>query len=261
MAHPASLLSNYSRYFPLKQKVVLINISQEREWDQYDSLSGSIVAYHGDTIDLQVPYSTGQIRDAGRNLNTTYKVITESFGVGMQIAADLVKITSDNLLSLRLSSVLEVFKRCENPRIDSTIKLFHLREENTLATCKVKFRQLVERERKGLPLDLSLKENQVNMSTGGIRLVAESNEKSSPLALCVIDLEDGQPPVCAIAETAWNRRIGASTVIGHRFITILKSDQRRIGRYVAALQKSIGLNPVVARNNWVLLDRMTFDNG
>jgi len=253
---------NYSRFFPLKQKVYLINMSRERDKDQYNSLSGTIIAYSGDTIDLQVPYSTGQIISSDRIRNTTFKIVTESIGVVMQIAADLVNISAVNILCLRLNSVLEVVKRCEMPRIDSTIKVFHHREDSPLSECKTKFIQIVEREKYGLPLHITLQESQVNVSVSGFRLAAEPTEKSSsPLAMCVLDLEDGQPPVCAIAETAWHRRVGASTVIGHRFITILKSDQKRIGRYVSSLQKSMGIKVTAPRNNWMLLDRMTFDNG
>jgi len=259
---PVNLLNeNYSRFFPLHQKVYLINMSQERDVDQYDSLSGIIVECSGDVLVLRVPYSTGQIIAADGGRNTTFKVITESFGVGLQISADLVRITSDNLLRLRLNSVLEVVKRFEMPRVDSTIKVFHHREDSPLSACKSKFRQIVEREKKGLPLHFTLLENPVNVSVSGIRLVTDQFDKSSPLALCVLDLEDGQPPVCAIAETAWHRRIGTNSVIGHRFITILKSDQNRIGRYVSSLQKSMGIKVSAPRINWMLLDRMTFDNG
>lgn len=261
MTSANNLYANYSRYFPTKQKVYLINISPDRDGKQYESLSGSVVAFNGDTLDLQVPYATGQIIAADKIRNTTFKVITESFGLGLQIAADLVNLTDDNLLRLRLSSILEVFKRYEMPRVDSTLKVFHLREDSTLSTCKSKFLQCMEREKNGLPFDFSLKEIPVNMSASGIRLVTESTEKSSPLALCVLDLEDGKPPICAIAETAWYRRLGNSTISGHRFITILKSDQNRIGRYVAAMQKSMGIKSVTPRHNWMLLDRMTFDIG
>ena len=252
---------NYSRYFPLKQKVYMINMSRERDTNQYDSISGIIAAYSGDVLDVQVQYSTGQIIAADRVLNATFKVITEAFGVGMQIVADLVKLPTDNLLRLRLSSILEVVKRCEMPRIDSTIKVFLNREDSPLSTCKSKFLQIVEREKKGLPLNFQLQENSVNVSVSGFRLAAEPSDKSSPLAMCILDLEDGQPPVCAIAETAWHRRIGANTFIGHRFITILKSDQNRIGRYVSSLQRSMGIKVSAPKNNWFLLDRMTFDNG
>jgi len=255
------LYANYSRYFPEKKKVYLINMSQERDKDQYDSLSGIIVASSGEALDLKVPYSTGQIIAADRLRNMRFKVITESFGLGLQIAADLVKFTADNILRLRPSSVLEAFKHCEMPRIDSTIKVFHNREDSTLSLCKSKFSQLMERKKNGLPLHFEFQENTVNVSASGIRLVSESAEKISPLVLCVLDLEDGQSPICAIAETAWNRRNGTSTISGHRFITILKSDQNRIGRYVVTQQKLMGAKAPVLRNNWVLLDRMTFDSG
>jgi len=252
--------SNYSRFFPANQKVHLINMSQERARDQFDSLSGSIVAFSGDTIDVQVPYSTGQIIAADKIRNTTYKIITDSFGIGLQVAADLVSISADNHLRLRLISALEAFKRTAMPRIDSTIKVFHLREENTLSSCKSKFIQLVERQKKGFPFDFTLQEKTVNVSASGIRLVTESVEKSALLALCVLDLADGQSPVCAVAETTWQRRNGSNLFSGHRFITIFKSDQQRINRYVATLHRSLGIKFVAPRNNWALLDRMTLQN-
>jgi len=255
-----TLYTNYSRFFPANQKVQLINMSQERSRDQFDSLSGNIVSFSGDTIDVQVPYSTGQIIAADKIRNTTYKIITDSFGIGLQIAADLVSISPDNHLRLRLISALEGFKRTSMPRIDSTINVYHLREESTLSSCKSKFIQLVEHQKKGLPFDFALQEKPVNVSASGIRFVTESADKSAPLALCVLDLADGQSPVCAVAETTWQRRNGSTLFSGHRFITILKSDQQRISRYVAVLQRSMGIKFVAPRNNWALLDRMTLQN-
>jgi hypothetical protein len=233
-------------------------MSQEQNRDQFDSLSGTIVDYNDDIINLHVPYSTGQLISADLMRIMSFKIIGELCGVGLQITADLIKITNDSILCLRLNSALEAFKRFEMPRIDSTFNVFHHREDTTLSTCKSKFHELVEREKKGLPLNIMFRENQVNVSASGIRIVTEAVEKSFPLALCALDLGDGKPPVCAITETAWIRRFGPGTVSGHRFLTILKSDQERISRYVISKQRSMGLKPVVPKKNWALLDRMTF---
>jgi len=259
MTQSQVLLSNYGRYFPEKQKVYLVDMSRERDNNKFDSLSGNIISYSGDTLDLLVPYSTGQIIAADRIRNMTYKIVTETFGLGLQVQADLINISPKNVLRLRLSSAPEVFRRFEMPRVDSTIKVFHYREENTLSNCKSKFYQLIERVKKGLPLEFKLKENAVNMSASGIRLVSETAEKYSPLALCVLDIEDGLPPICTIAETAWHRRLSSSTISGHRFITIFKSDQNRIVRFVSAQQKTMGIKLSLPKNNWALLDRMTFE--
>lgn len=52
--------ADYSRYFALKQRAYLINISEERDREHFESLSGVIIDRSGNTIVLQIPYPTEQ---------------------------------------------------------------------------------------------------------------------------------------------------------------------------------------------------------
>jgi hypothetical protein len=66
--------TDYSRYFSLKQKACLINMSEERSREHYESLSGFIVNRYRDIIELQIPYLTGQDCPESTSQKVTYKL-------------------------------------------------------------------------------------------------------------------------------------------------------------------------------------------
>lgn len=260
MRNTNSQHTDYSRYFSLKQKAYLINMSEERNREQYESLSGCIVNRHGDVIELQIPYSTGQESPDVSSRKVTYKLTTESLGVGLQMIAVLDKVTQGNIFHLNLHGNLEIYQRRQTSRVDTTIKLFHLRQNFPLAHYRKEFKRIMDyMKSQGLPPNLKLRETPVNLSVGGIRLAIEAQEQPSPLSMFFLDIDGTLPPVCAVAEAAWERKDDKELLCGHRFIHILKADQERINRHVQAIQKNLGITVVSPKSNWELLDRMTFE--
>jgi len=250
--------AEFNRYFAVKQRAYLINISEERDREQYESLSGFIVSCSGDSIALQIPYATGQeCPDTGAR-RTTYKLSTESKGAGIQIMADLVSVTASNVFHLRLRGNLEMYQRRQIPRVDTTIMMFQICRDTSLAIYRKEFRRIMDgMNTKGIRPNLKLQEAAINLSAGGIRLTIESPEPVTPLSMFFLDLDASQPLVCAIAELLWNRRSKDNTVRGYRFMQILKVDQERISRYVQAIRKERKIVTSASRTYWELLDRMT----
>jgi hypothetical protein len=248
---------DFSRYFSVKQRAYLINISEERDREQFESLGGTIVSCTRDSITLQIPYTIGQAQGniPGR---TTYKLTSESMGHGFQIMADLVEISADNVFLLKLSGALEMYQRRQTPRIDTTIKLFQIRRDTSLAVYRKEFKRIMDgMKAHGARPSVNLQEMAVNLSAGGIRISIEALEPASPLSLFLLDLDASQPLVCAVAETVWVRHEKDQHICGYRFVQISKADQERIGRFVLSLQKNQGLDAPAPRVNWELVDRMT----
>lgn len=258
MKNSSASHTDYSRYFSLKQKAYLINMSEGRDREHYESLSGIIVNRYQNIIELQIPYATGlELPDASKKIE--YKLTTEAFGMGLQMIAELVQVNG-HTYQLQLRDNLEIYQRRQTARIETTIKLFHARQNFPLIFYRKEFKRIMDYMKgQGLPPNLKFQDSVVNLSMGGIRLVVEPQEQPSPLSMFFIDLDGKLPPVLAVAETAWQRQEDKQLLCGHRFIHILKSDQERINRYVTAIQKERGLQVSAPKTNWDLLDRMSTD--
>ena len=249
---------DFSRYFVAKQRVFRITISEERDRDQYESLSGTVVSCSGSSIALQTRYATGQECPETGARQTTYKLTTESMGSGIQVMADLVKVTADNVFHLKLRGGLEMYQRRQTPRIDATIKIFQILRDTSLAVYRKEFRRIMDGMiTKGIRPNLTLQETPVNLSAGGMRIAIDPQRQVSPLSMIFLDLDADQPLVCAIAELLWKRHEKDKLVCGYRFMQLRKADQELISRYVQSIRKERGIAASASRTNWELLDRMT----
>lgn len=251
---------DYSRYFALKQKVFLINMSEGRDKEHFESLSGYVVARHADIVELQLLYPIDQESSDAAAGKLSYKLTSESLGNGIQVMTDLIKVVKGSIFHLQLRGNLELFQRRKTPRINTTIKLFHLRRDVSLTLFRNEWKRIVGyMKTKGLPTNLTLRNTPVNLSIGGIRLSIGANTQPSMLSMFFIDVDDGLAPICSLAEMIWTSLENNELICGHRFIQILKADQERINRYVQAVQKESGIAATTARNYWEILDRMTFE--
>jgi c-di-GMP-binding flagellar brake protein YcgR len=250
--------ADFSRYFVVKQRAYLINVSEGRDRDQYKSLSGTIVSCNGDSIALQIPYAIGQECPEACMRKTTYKLTTESMGSGIQIMADLVRVTESNVFHLKLQGNMEMYQRRQMPRIDTTIKVFQIRRDTSLAIYRKEFRRIMDgMNTKGIRPNLKLEETPINLGAGGISIAIETLEPVSLLSMFFLDLDAKQPLVCAVAEMVWSRHENDKLVCGYRFLQIHKADQERISRYVQSIQKKRGITASASRTYWELLDRMS----
>jgi hypothetical protein len=256
MSKAQAAQADFSRYFALKQRAYLINISEERDQDHFESLSGIIVSCSRDSIALQIPYATGQAPEICAR-RTTYKLTSESMGQGIQIMADLIEVSSNNVFHLKLHGSLEMYQRRQTLRTDTTIKIFQIRRDTSLAVYRKEFKRIMDgMNSKGARPNLKLHEAAINLSAGGMRIAIESLETVSQLSMFFLDLDAGQQLVCAVAELIWVHHEKDKHVCGYRFVQICKSDQERINRYVQSLQKEQGITAPASKINWELLDRM-----
>jgi hypothetical protein len=247
--------SDYSRYFSPKQKVYLVNMSGHRNSGIYESLSGVVIKSGVDSLELLLTHGGHGPHDAEAG-KVTYKLTCEALGSGIQVLADLVGVVGGNIFQFRMHGTLEMFQRRSVPRVELSVPLFQLRGTHSLEAFRKEWNRVMDRFRTNDDLrGLELKESTVNLSVGGIGLAVEASKRPTPLSMFFIALDEGVP-VCALAETAWERREDDGFRCGFRFIHILKTDQERINRCVSDVIRKDGGTHLDYKRNWVLVDKM-----
>ncbi|HBA71324.1 MAG: hypothetical protein A2X82_02940 [Geobacteraceae bacterium GWC2_55_20] len=255
---PQSHISDYSRYFGLRQKVCMVNMSAERDSEIYESLSGVVVSSNMDSLELMVVYGGCGTHDdeVGK---ATYKLTTEALGSGIQVLADLTGITGGNILQLRMHGSLEMFQRRSVPRVELSVRIFQRCGNFPLSSFKKEWKRIMAHMgSNGLPPGLVLQETAVSLSAGGIGLTFAAEGRPTPLSMFFVAPNEGLP-ICALAETVWEDRQPEVLRCGFRFIQILKSDQERINRLVAESLRKNGGSHLDYKRDWVLVDKMVAD--
>lgn len=248
------------KYFNHKQKAFLINVSENRDQEQYESLSGTIVGRSVDSIALQIPYPTKYMSPVNGSLKTTFKLTTEALGNGIQVVVDLLGVEAGNIFHLKPRGNLEMYQRRQSPRIDDTIKLHQIQHNGSLEVYRREFSQITAlMKSRGVPSNLVMREIPINLSVAGVRVVCEAKINPSQLSLFFFGLYDNQIPVCALGELLWNRIENDARMCGFRFIQISKADQQRIRGFIQAFWKKQKIDVPMPKVNWELLDRMMCD--
>ncbi|MDD2582149.1 MAG: PilZ domain-containing protein [Desulfuromonadaceae bacterium] len=251
--------NDYSRYFCLRQKVYLVNMSVERNSWIYESLSGVVTSSGGDTIELLISQG-GKGAYCGEVGRTTCKLTSEALGNGIQVLADLTGIVDGNIFQFRMHGALEMFQRRVVPRIELSIRLFHLCGNYHLPHFIKEWERVTEymRSNRVLP-GLVLQEVEVNLGAGGIGFAVDAKKRPTPLSMFFIALDEGLP-LCAIAETVWEKPVDGGFRCGFRFIHILKADQERINSCIGDMIRKNGGTHMDYKRNWVLVDKMAADD-
>lgn len=258
MATTMSFLSDsndYSRYFSPRQKVYLVNMSEERNSDIYESLSGVVTRSSTDSLELMITHG-GQGAHDSEVGKVTYKLTSEALGSGIQVLADLTGIVAGNVFQFRMHGTLELFQRRIVPRVEFSTKMFQLRGSFPLSFFKKEWRRVMDHLRSnGILPGLVLQETAINLSAGGVGITVDANSRPTPLSMFFIALDDALP-VCALAENVWEQHVEEGFRCGFRFIHILKADQERINRCISDQMRKDGGTHLDYKRNWVLVDKM-----
>lgn len=246
-----------SKYYNHNQKVYLINISEHRDKELYESLSGSIVGRNRNSLTVRTPYPTEYTTPTNASRHVTFKLVTEAMGNGIQTIAELVKVEAGTILHLKLRGNLEMYQRRRAPRANTIIKLFQGQCATSLDIYRKEFRRISDYlKTRGVPSGLEMREETVNLGVGGIRVVQEAKGNQALLLLFIIELNDNALPVCALGDLVWDRFENGVRVCGYRFIHISKTDQERIRGVIQSLWKQRNIAVPQPSVTWELLDRM-----
>lgn len=254
-----SHVNDYSRYFILRQKVYLVNMSADRNSEVYESLSGVVTLTGVSTVEIKVSHG-GRSASDDEVGKTTYKLTSEALGSGIQVLADLTGIVSGNIFQFRMHGTMEMFQRRVVPRVVFSTPIYHLRGSSSLAHFKKEWKRAMELMGNETALaGLPLQEAEINLSAGGVRLAVDPHNRPTPLSMIFIRLDEGMP-VCALTETIWEQRVDDGLYCGLRFIHILKADQVRINDFISNSIRKSGGTHIDYKRNWVLVDKMVADD-
>ena len=230
---------NYQRYFKTDQQLLLKVQKDAENSARTELMSVLVVSLDEDSLLVSLPYGADAVDQYPFSEELSFEITTESMGLGIRATGRFEKIVDGNRFSIRLNSDLEMFQRRINKRLDCQLGIRFSRAAKTLQT----MREIWEKNLKVLyspeaPLVFDgFKSYRVNISSGGMRFSIKPPADQGELCLILINLEDGKPPVCAIAEVVWVYMQDESVVTaGMRFINILSEDQQRIDNFINSKQ-------------------------
>lgn len=253
---------NYHQYFSTKKSAFLINISEGRDSEHYESIGGTIVSLNNNVISMRIPYPTGLKAMSADRVHITFKLTSEAMGVGIQILADLINIEND-IFHLQLRGNIEMFQQRQATRVDTSIGLYQFRKDASLESYRIMYNQLVGHiKSSGVPAKIKMRDAIINLSACGLRCAVSgaAGKAPAPLSMFLLDLGGKNPLICAVAELIWTRDNVIERVGGYRFILIHKTARDLIARYVRSMESAQDVENAY-KKNWVLLDRMCAEEG
>ena len=226
---------NYQRYFKSDQQLLLKVQKDAENSARTELMTVFVVSLDEESLLLSLPYGTDAVEQYPFHEGLSFEISTESMGLGIRATGQFEKKIDGNKFSIRLNSDLEMFQRRISKRFDCQLGIRFSRAAKTLQT----MREIWEKNLKVLyspeaPLVFDgFKSYRVNISSGGMRFDIKPPADQGELCLILINLDDGKPPVCAIAEVVWVCMQDETAVTtGMRFINILSEDQQRIDNFI-----------------------------
>jgi len=226
---------NYQRYFKPGHQLLLRVLHSETSTDRTELLTAFVDTLEEEKLTLSLPYGDDSVNHFPFDEGSVFEISTEVMGMGVKATGEFLKTADGNHIVIKINQDLQMFQRRVSQRLDCQLGIRFSRAAKTLHT----MREIWEKNIKVLhspeaPLVFDgFKQCRINISSGGIRFAIKPPADQGDLCLILINLEDGKPPICAIAETVWICMQNESAVIaGMRFINILSEDQQRISRYI-----------------------------
>ncbi|NIQ97412.1 MAG: hypothetical protein GWO11_02780 [Desulfuromonadales bacterium] len=226
-----------TKYLNPGQKVRLKVIKPEEEKAKFEALTGYVEECRPGNLDLELPYQVREEESYPFTSGMPLELVTENFGLGLRLSAHFVEKVSDQVIRIEVDEQLQAFQQRLKKRADSRVGLRFNKGQGTLRTLRERWRKNTEILHSGRDLSSlkSFSECEANLSSGGIRFEITIPVEIADIFLLLLDLGDGGPPVCALAEAVWTSEEMAKSgqmVVGLQFIAIMEQDQKRIDEFV-----------------------------
>ncbi len=232
---------NYQRYFKSGQQLLLKALHDTEQNNYTELMSVFVVSVEADSLVLSLPYGADAVNQYPFKEGLLFEITTEAMGLGVKTTGTFKKKIDGNQFSLQLNPDLQMFQRRISQRFDCKLGVRFSRAAKTLQTMREIWEKNIEvLHSPEAPIIFDgFKPCQINISSGGIRFSIKPPGNQGELCLVLVNLEDGKPPVCAIAEVVWVCMQDESAVTaGMRFINILSEDQQRIDDFIAKAKKT-----------------------
>lgn len=229
-------MMNFQRYFKPEQQILLRVDNDINQDGRTELMTVYVVSAEKNSLIVSLPYGADAVDQYPFHKDLPFEITTESLGMGIRATGTFTRKIDGNKFELNLNADLQMFQRRISQRLDCQLGVRFSRAAKTLQT----MREIWERNLEVLyspeaPLIFDgFKNSRVNISSGGIRLSIKPPANQDELCLILINLEDGKPPICAIAEVVWScMQDDVAITAGMRFINILSDDQQRIDHYIS----------------------------
>lgn len=226
---------NYQRYFKSEQQLLLKVVSDINQNGRTELMTVYVVSCDDDALIVSLPYGEDAVDQYPFKEEMPFELTAEALGMGIRTTAIFTGKVSSNQMSLKITSELQVFQRRISQRLDCKLGIRFSRAAKTLQTMReIWERNLAVLHSPEAPIIFDgFKQAKVNISSGGIRLSIKPPANQGELCLILANLDDGKPPVCAIAEIVWSCvEDEAAVSAGMRFLNILGEDQQRIDAFI-----------------------------
>jgi hypothetical protein len=226
---------NYQRYFKPGQQLLLKVHNETKQDGRTELMTVFVVSSDEDSLILSLSYGADAVDKYPFRKETPFEVSTEAMGLGVRATGHFEKKISGSQFALKLNPDLQIFQRRISQRFDCQLGIRFSRAAKTLQTMREIWEKNIEvLHSPEAPLIFEgFKSCRVNISSGGIRFFIKLPANQGELCLILVNLEDGKPPVCIIAEIIWVcMQDESAATAGMRFINILSNDQQRIEDFI-----------------------------
>lgn len=225
----------YSKYFKSGQKILLVPMNPDNP-DHHESLTVYLHEIGSHSFDLKLPYQEKQGEEYSFKEGMELQLSSESLGLGIRLTGTFCSRLEPHLIRVKLKGDLQAFQRRSKPRSDATIGLRYAKGRGTLKSFKNQWEKNVQLLSKSSDLSRlsNLPRYKVNIGPGGLRFNLKPPVEIADLCLVLMELNDKNPPICALAEVLWfHEQSGEERhPTGLQFINICKSDQTRLEDFV-----------------------------
>lgn len=226
----------YRKYFKPDQKL-LVTLSEDGR-EHHETLTMYFVEGSGKHMKLRLPYKLKRGEEHQFHDGEEFDLATESLGLGIRQRARYESYLNESLLQVAPVGNLQVFQRRLHPRVNVKIGIKFVRGTGNLRSFQEQWKKNVKVLEAGTNIASlqNLPVYSANLSAGGLRIPIKGPVDHADLFLILINIEDGKPPVCVLAEAAWTAEPDPKGFVatGLQFLNITDADKSRLLRFVAA---------------------------
>ena len=224
------------KYVKKGQKIQLRALNSRPPEGKQELLSATLASGEDDHLVLRLPYGPNTVQEYPIVRGMPFELSADAMGLGIKVSVAVTDILSGEEIRVRAEDDLQMFQRRAQPRVDCTLALRLTRHGGSLQNLRQAWQQNVAifADSHGVTSLEGFDSCQLNLSSGGMRLLIQPPAAPDEVCLVLLALPDRKPPVCALAETVWVSDPNPEEFVyaGMRFINILEEDQKRIDRFV-----------------------------
>jgi hypothetical protein len=226
----------YQRYFKAGQRVQLRAKQPQLPEGRNEFLSASLDGGDANHFDLTLPYGPDAVSQYPFSADMPFELSTDALGLGVKVSVNFIKSLAANRIRVQVLPDLQMFQRRTQQRLDCKIGIRFTRSKNSLLKLRETWEKnysILSNATKPVPLQ-GFTPCQLNLSATGIRFMLQPPAEPSDVCLMLLDLDDSNPPICALAEIIWTTEKNEEGKVhaGMQFIGIMEQDQKRIDRYI-----------------------------